>query len=158
MSYGGSHYNQSKSNLEKKGEGEDHYNGKKILSEIFKILGWTTFLEKEFRIKVNFNGEDFEYYHQYDFYAIKKHSNKLQTEIIIEVDGQEHYDDPQQIANDRKAEEYINFLKPDIYLIRLDKDWLTLISKKRFYKLKILEKIQAEIVKKYDRVLPNIEV
>lgn len=159
ISYGGSHYNQYKSNLEKKGEGIEHYEDKVNLGILFSSLGWEVSKpdqEKQLKIIKTWDGKTDTYIHKYDFYAIKKHANKLSTEIIIEVDGEEHYDNPIQIERDRLAERTLAFYEPQIYLIRMDKELLAKLFRSENHKLEVLKEIRESVLQKYQWDLSKV--
>ena len=140
---------QRRSEVPKKGEGEVHYDSKFFISDILTKMGWQVQKEKLLSVNWRFNDETEEtevYGHLYDIYARLKHKNGLISEVIIEVDGEEHYENPTQMSNDIKAHGFINFFRPDIYFVRIDKNF---VDKNKNKKSIVIKELNKKIKEKY---------
>jgi hypothetical protein len=112
---------QRQSDLEKHGEGRTHFKAVGRLLDILKAAEWNAF--PNIPIHVNWNLATLttqgEYYHEFDIYGYKQHSNGLISQLIVEIDGSSH-EKPKQKNRDKTAEEYAAFFLPDAKFKRID--------------------------------------
>jgi hypothetical protein len=115
----------------KHGEGTPHGKAKDRLICILGFNGWFVYPDAIFQcafylrnkegstLKSNTKKHAMGYYHEFDIYANKLHSNGLTSELIVEIDGKSHDSEVQQ-GKDKTAEEYAAFFLPDARLVRMD--------------------------------------
>lgn len=146
-------------NYRKKGEPKDHFLAKWKLLKIFRNLKWKISLT-ECRLTLNWQLTDEDkkfiykkssYDKQFDLFCVKLHDKTgLISELIIEIDGTIHDKDKQK-KKDNKAKDIISFLIPDIFFIRLDKNYVlenddTDIIKRINYLIKKFYKINYDLI------------
>ena len=118
-----------KSQLEKHGPGEAHTRAQDRLVKILMDAGWEVFPDSRFHCDYHFYSQNNEplkewvdaYYHEFDIFARKEHSNGLKTEKIFEIDGSSHEKKKQQNRDDT-AQRYAEFFLPDcpVYRVPID--------------------------------------
>lgn len=123
-----------KSKLSKYGEGKTHTKASLRLGQILIDDGWeifpNAFLSMRWYLKSetgqnlkpqqnNHEEDTIDFYHPFDMYAIKEHTNGLTSELIVEIDGSRH--EKKGVKNrDKTVKEYANFLLPNALFARLD--------------------------------------
>lgn len=165
------YWNSRQSNISKKGNPDDHENAVAIVANVvtmhdarwkrdsfsLELTAFGTFSGHRRNIlgdiapwSLKHIKEDGSYTHEFDLYFTKRFVlTGLMDELIIEVDGQIH-DTNEQKARDKFARSVIDFLKPDCYFARFNKDDVLEYASNNQY-----DKILQELVKQLRQKLKN---